>query len=197
MRPFKDQFEDYKLNVSGLSSLAEESFMFWFKNFVNQKGQFNPQNFLPGKFYSFEYNDVLEKNKKFINKRPVIFFTGFMNYENKQAFSGMDIILMPPIFRLAFFSRIQSVYQDLIEANMKKIENGEGRGQAPLKTDYETLDIIMKGIPYKNTYRVWDLKKVRDIVEIPYEDWTRIVYLHTRSIQGTPIEEIYTKNSKI
>ena len=55
----------------------------------------------------------------------------------------------------------------------------------------------MKGIPYKNTYRVWDLKKVRDLVEIPYEDWTRIVYLHTRSIQGSPIEEIYTKNSKI
>ena len=32
MKPFKDQFEDYKLGVSGLTSLAEESFMFWFKN---------------------------------------------------------------------------------------------------------------------------------------------------------------------
>lgn len=197
MKPFKDQFEDYRLSISGVNSLAEESFMYWFKNFVNQKTQFSPQDFLPGKFYSFEYNDVLEKNKKFINKRPVIFFTEFMNYENKQAFGGIDIILMPPIFRLSFFSRIQSVYEDILEANIKKSENGESRGQAPLKTDYQTMDIIMKGIPYKNAYRVWDLKKVRDVVEIPYNDWTRIIYLHTRSIQGSPIEEIYTKNSQI
>ena len=59
MKPFKTQFEDYKLSVSGLSSLAEDSFMHWFKTFVNSKSQFNPSCFLPGKVYSFEYNDQL------------------------------------------------------------------------------------------------------------------------------------------
>jgi hypothetical protein len=77
MKPFKTQFEDYKLSVSGLSSLAEDSFMYWFKSFVNSKSQFNPASFLPGKVYSFEYNDQLENPKKYINKRPVVFFTGF------------------------------------------------------------------------------------------------------------------------
>jgi len=77
MKPFKTQFEDYKLSVSGLSSLAEDSFMHWFKTFVNSKSQFNPSGFLPGKVYSFEYNDQLEKAKKYINKRPIVFFTGF------------------------------------------------------------------------------------------------------------------------
>jgi hypothetical protein len=72
----------------------------------------------------------------------------------------------------------------------------KGGAQIQLKTDYEILDTIFKGIPFKNAYRYWDLKKVRDVMEITYEEWTRIVYLHTRSIEGTQIEEIYKKNTQ-
>ena len=197
MKPFKTQFEDYKLSVSGLSSLAEDSFMHWFKTFVNSKSQFNPLGFLPGKVYSFEYNDQLEKAKKYINKRPIVFFTGFKSYEDKTIFYGIDLILLSPQFRIPLFTRIQSVYQDIIEKNQEKIDKGDIKSQVPLKTDYETLDTILKGINYKHAYRAWDLKKVRDVVEIPYEDWTRIVYLDTRSIEGTPLNEIYKKNLQI
>ena len=197
MKPFKTQFEDYKLSVSGLSSLAEDSFMYWFKSFVNTKSEFNTSNFLQGKVYSFEYNDQLEKNKKYINRRPVVFFTGFRSYEDKAVFYGIDLILLSPQVRIPFFTRIQSVYQDIIENNQEKINKGELKSQVQLKTDYETLDIILKGINYKHAYKAWDLKKVRDVVEIPYDDWTRIVYLDTRSIQGTPLNEIYKKNLQI
>jgi hypothetical protein len=197
MKPFKTQFEDYKLSVSGLSSLAENSFMYWFKSFVNTKSEFNTSNFLQGKVYSFEYNDQLEKNKKYINRRPVVFFTGFRSYEDKAVFYGIDLILLSPQVRIPFFTRIQSVYQDIIENNQEKINKGELKSQVQLKTDYETLDIILKGINYKHAYKAWDLKKVRDVVEIPYDDWTRIVYLDTRSIQGTPLNEIYKKNLQI
>lgn len=197
MQPFKQRFDDYKLSVSGLSSLPEESFMFWFKNYVNKNSQFNPLNFLPGKVYSFEYNDKLENGKKFINRRPVIFFTGYDNYEKKNLFNGLDLVLISPIFRISFFTRVQSVFQDQIEKNIEKTERGDGRDQVPLKTDYQTMDNILKGIPYKHAYRSWDLKKVRDVVEIPFENWTRIVYLNTRSIEGTQLNEIYTKNSQV
>ena len=197
MKPFKTQFEDYKLSVSGLSSLAEDSFMHWFKTFVNSKSQFNPSGFLPGKVYSFEYNDQLEKAKKYINKRPIVFFTGFKSYQDKSIFYGIDLILLSPQFRIPLFTRIQSVYQDIIEKNQEKIDKGDIKSQVPLKTDYETLDTILKGINYKHAYRAWDLKKVRDVVEIPYEDWTRIVYLDTRSIEGTQLNEIYKKNLQI
>ena len=195
--PFKQKFEDYRLSMSGLSSLPEESFMFWFKKFVNKNSQFNPLNFLQGKVYSFEYNDKLEKGKKFINRRPVVFFTGYDNYENKNLFSGLDLVLIPPIFRLAFFERVQSVFQDQIERNLKKEEIGDGRDQLPLKTEYQIMENILRGIPYKHAYRSWDLKKVRDVMEIPFEDWTRIVYLDTRSIEGTQLIEIYNKNSQV
>jgi hypothetical protein len=194
---FKQQFNDYKLSVSGLTSLPEESFTYWANNYVNKKSEFSPLNFLSGKVYSFQYNDQLEKGKPFINKRPVIFFTEYDNYEKKNLFKGLDLILISPLFRIAFFERVQSVFKDQIEGNLKKIEMGEGRGQAPLKTDYQTMDIILKGIPYKHAYRAWDLKKVRDVVEIPLEDWTRIVYLNTRSIEGTQLNEIYNKNSQV
>ncbi len=197
IEPFRKKFNDYKLSVSGLSSLPEESFMHWVKNYVNKDSQFNPLNFLQGKVYSFQYNDKLEQGKKFINKRPVIFFTGYDNYEKKNLFHGLDLVLISPIFRLAFFERVQSVFQDQIEKNIKSLERGEGRDQIPLKTDYQIMDIILKGIPYKHAYRSWDLKKVRDVVEIPFEDWTRIIYLDTRSIEGTQLNEIYSKNSQV
>lgn len=197
MEQFKKSFEDYKLSVSGLSSLTEASFIHWTKNYLNKKDPFNPLNFLPGKVYSFEYNDKLEKGKSYINKRPVIFFTGYQNYENKNLFMGMDLILIPPIFRLSFFTRIQSVFNDQIEKNIKMSDNGDQRGQIPLKTDYQVLDIILRGIPFKHSYRSWDLKKVRDVIEIPFHDWTKIVYLDTRSIEGTQLNEIYNKNSQV
>lgn len=196
MKPFNIQFQEYKQTISGLSSLAEESFLYWLHNYVNQKDQFNPFNFITGKIYSFEYVDKLEKGKKFINKRPLVFFTKFTNPQ-KIAFSGIDLILMPPMVRLAFLTRIQGVYHDQIETNLKKIQNGDLLSQIQLRVEYENMDAIMKGIPFKNTYRVWDLKKVSDINEIPYEAWPKIVYLHTRSIEGSQIEEIYNKNSQI
>ena len=190
MKPFNQQFEDYKLQISGLSSLAEESYLFWFKNYVNQNSDFNPSNFMTGKIYSFEYNDQIEKGKKFINKRPVVFFTGFFTKDNKKFFNGIDLILVPPTIRLALLTRIQSVYSNQIEGNIKRSKEE----QIQLKTNYEIIDTILRGVPFKNAYRFWDLKKVRDVMEITYEGWTRIVYLHTRSIEGTPIEEIYKKN---
>lgn len=197
MEPFNKSFDNYKLSVSGLSSLPEASFMHWTKNYLNQRDTFNPLNFLPGKVYSFEYNDKLEKGKSYINKRPVIFFTGYQNYQDKNLFNGMDLILIPPIFRIAFFTRIQSVFQDQIEKNIKMADNGEARGQVPLRTEYQILDTILKGIPFKHSYRSWDLKKVRDVIEIPFHDWTKIVYLDTRSIEGTQLGEIYNKNSQV
>jgi hypothetical protein len=197
IQPFRQKFNDYKLSVSGLSSLPEESFLHWVKTYVNKNSQFNPLNFLQGKVYSFQYNDKLEPSKKFINKRPVIFFTGYDNYENKNLFHGLDLVLISPVFRLAFFERVQSVFQDQIEKNIKSLERGEGRDQVPLKTDYQVMDTILKGIPYKHAYRAWDLKKVRDVMEIPFEDWTRIIYLDTRSIEGTQLNEIYNKNSQV
>jgi len=197
MQPFRKSFEEYKLSVSGLSSLREEAFMHWVKNYINKNSQFNPLNFLQGKVYSFAYNDKLEHGKKFINKRPVIFFTGYDNYEKKNLFNGLDLVLISPIFRLSFFERLQSVFHDQIERNLKKEENGEGRDQVPLRTEYQIMETILKGIPYKHAYRSWDLKKVRDVMEIPFEDWTRIVYLDTRSIEGTQLNEIYNKNSQV
>lgn len=194
MKPFTTQFEEYKLKRSGLSSMEEDSFIFWFKNYVNKKSDFNPNQFLTGKIYSFEYNDSLEKGKKFINKRPVVFFTGFLNKDGNKFFNGIDLILIPPMIRMQLLTRIFSIYSKQIEENIRKKERGEEKSQIQLKTDYEVLDTIFKGIPFKNSYRFWDLKKVRDVMEIPYEELTRIVYLHTRSIEGSRIEEIYNKN---
>jgi hypothetical protein len=196
MKSFNQQFEDYKLELVGKESLAEESFLYWAKNFLNKPSPLNPKDLLTGKIYTFEYLDRLEKQKKFINKRPVIFFSGFETKGENNLLRGIDLILVPPVIRLPFFNRIISVYESQIRKNTELQERGEIRDQIKLKTDFETLDLILSGIPFKNSYRSWDLKKIRDLREIPYRDWTKIVYLYTRSIEGTQIEEIYKKNIK-
>jgi hypothetical protein len=197
MKPFNERFEEYKSSVSGLSSLSEESFLYWQKNYLDKKSTLEISDLLIGKIYSFDYNDRIEKNKKFINKRPVVFFTGFFTSEDKVVFGGLDLILIPPQFRLAFFIRISSVYESQIQTNIERVERGNFLDQIQLKCDYPIIDNIMRGIPWKNSYRAWDIQKIKDVKEITYEDWTRIVYLQTRSIEGTPIEEIYKKNSVI
>lgn len=193
MKPFRQRFNDYKLTVSGMSSLAEDALKNWANKYVNKGESFNPNYFLTGKIYSFEYKDVLDDKKKFINRRPIVFFMGFPPSQNKLTFSGIDLILMPPQIRMAFFERIQSVYEKQIQRNVEKILE-DSKEQIPLKTDFETVNIILGDIPFKNSYRYWDVNKIRDVKEISYEDWTKIVYLNTRSIEGTTIEEIYKKN---
>lgn len=195
MKEFKLRFQEYKDSIKGSNSLYEESFLYWLNNYVNQKNTLNPSNFLSGKIYSFEYIDILEK-KKFINKRPIVLFTEFFNTETRASFGGIDLILIPPIKRIFLLEVLQSVYQKQIEENIARLERGNILDQFPLKMDYKILDSILKDFKWKNAYRAWDLKKIRDIKEIPYEDWTKIVYLHTRSIEGIPIEEIYNKNSE-
>lgn len=197
MKNFNERFEDYKLSISGLSSLSDEAFTHWQKNYVATQTPLKLTDFLAGKIYSIFYNDQMEKNKKFINRRPVIFFMGFFNQENKVFFSGIDLILIPPEYRLGFFIRISSVYESTINSNIEREEKGNLLDQSSIKCDYNTMEIIMKGIPWKNSYRAWDLQKIGDTKEITYSDWTRMIYLHTRSIEGTPIEEIYKKNSII
>jgi len=194
MRAFRQLFNDYKLTISGMSSLTEDSFKFWLKNIINKGQSFNPSNFLTGKIYAFAYQDSLDKKKKFINNRPVVFFTGFIDKNNKLLFQGIDMILIPPPIRLAFLERITKVYNSQIDSNIKKILESDGKDQMQLRTEFETLDILLQNIPYKNAYRYWDVRRLKDIKEISYEDWTKIVYLHTKSTEGTPIEEIYKKN---
>ena len=133
MKPFQERFEEYQFSVSGLSSLADDSFLHWQKNYLDEKSTLQVSDFLPGKIYSIDYNDRLEKNKKFINKRPVIFFMGFFNYEDKMVFGGLDLILIPPQYRLAFFIRISSVYESQISTNIERLKKGDALDQVQLK----------------------------------------------------------------
>jgi hypothetical protein len=193
---FKEIFDDYTNEVRsrGGGTLTEESFLHWTDNYVNQSREvFNPYDFITGKIYSFEYKTELRPKEKYTNSRPLVFLTGFPESINK-IFSGIDLVLIDPSTRMYFLDRIVSVYHTQIEENKKRSEDGIFTDQIPLKTDFETFDNIMKGIPFKNAYRAWDIRKIRDVYEIPFDDWAKIVYLHTRSIEGTPIEEIYKQN---
>lgn len=192
MKDFLLQFQEYKNSIPASSTLEEASFLYWLKNYVNKKSNFNIYNFLPGKIYSFEYIDKIEKNKKYINKRPIVFFISFLN-DKKSLLEGIDIILIPPVQRIVFFDIIFKTYQNQIEYNLKLLKQKNENHQVPLKINYKILSIILKNISFKNSYRFWDIKKIRDVKEIIYEDWVKLVYLYTRSIEGDNIYNIYNK----
>jgi hypothetical protein len=194
MKTFNQYLGEYRDSLVGTgTSLQEASFLFWLKNFVNQPEPMNPAELITGKIYSFEYFDTLTKEKKFINKRPIVFFTENKKETTRDLIKGIDLILMPPGLRISLLEQIFSVYQEQIKRNM---ESRNTRDQIPLKTDFSVINEIFYGMPFKNSFRSWDIKKIRDIKEISYENWAKIPYLLTRSIEGMPIEEIYKKYNK-
>lgn len=195
MIDFQKNFEEYHRENKSPAGMAEASFL-EYKNKYSIGSVFNPSQFLVGKIYTFYYDDYPKKYGEFINKRPIVFFLGPDKVSKTPAITGFDIILIPPIDRLNFFKRIFFCFESIIERNMRKIEDRNERGQEPLKFEYSNFESILSGIKYKGSYSRYKVEKIMNVHEITYDQWHKLVYLNTRSIEGTTIEEIYKKSIK-
>lgn len=188
----KEEFEKYLMQTKSPAGMSEDSFLLYLKKY-SKGSNFDPRRFLRGKIYSFYYDSTPDKNG-FVNNRPVIFFLEPSKYNSKPAIDGIDLILMPPQMRFTFLNRISFAFQSIIKRN---IENKSSPDlQEKLKIDYASLNPIMGGIEYKKAFNKYHVDKMKNIHEIEYEDWSKIIYLNTRSIKGSTIEEIYNKNYK-
>jgi hypothetical protein len=191
---FKKEFENYRIEMKSPAGMAENSFFEYGKKYTVQS-QFNPNLFLVGKLYTFFYDSIPEKNQ-FVNRRPLLFFLGRDKTSTKPTVEGLDIMLLPPLDRLNFMIRIFSSFGSIIERNMEKGKDGIN-SQEQLNVDYKSIESLMVGINYKNSFYKFSLDKMKGVHEIPYSEWHKMVYLNTRSILGTTLEEIYKKMYRI
>jgi hypothetical protein len=113
--------------------------------------------------------------------------------DNKLLIKGIDLMLLHPMHRLNFLIRLFIVYGKIIEENDILSSSGKSRSQMPLKINQGMARKLFDGINYKHAYSGFKLDKIQALKEIPTEDWVNIVYLNTKSIEGTSIEEIYNK----
>jgi len=191
---FREDFEKYRIQMKSPAGMAENSFFEYGEKYLGPS-QFNPSLFLTGKLYTFYYDLDPEKGK-FVNKRPLVFFLGRDKSNSKPTIEGLDIILMPPLDRLNFFLRIFSSFNSIIDGNLQKEKEGI-KSQDQLKIAYQNLEALMTGINYKKSYSKYSIEKIRNVHEVPYQEWHKMVYLNTRSISGSTLEEIYKKMYKI
>lgn len=194
MISFTEGFERYQIEMKSPAGMAEDSFFEYGKNYAGPS-QFDPSLFLIGKLYTFYYDGSPEKGK-FVNRRPLVFFLGRDKGNSKPTIEGLDVMLLPPLDRLNFFKRIFSSFGSIIERNIEK-ENAGEKSQEQLKLDYSSLDSLMLGINYKGAFSKYSLEKMKNVHEIPYQKWHKMVYLNTRSIVGSSLEEIYKKMYRI
>jgi len=189
---FFNTFKEYKKKTGSISKLVELAFDNYIKNYAIPNNTVNPHTILQGKFYTFFYDSEIGK-KPYINKRPVIFFTGLKTVDKKFTINGIDIMLLSPLDRLNFIERICKIYGNLIEENINFEKRGFSKMQKHLNVESKILENLMTGINYKHAYTFFSFEKIKGIKEMPKEDWKDLVYLNTRSLIGTTVEEIYKK----
>lgn len=189
---FKKEYNDLLQEAGSIGNLSNQCFLFYRNKYVNATKSEKVNDILPGKIYTLFYK-VANNNEKVINRRPLLFIDQDFD-PKKGVFMGLDLMLLTPKDRLNFFTRFFKVYEKPIKQNMEKKGSTPG-AQMPLKINQDLLEILFGGINYKHSYTGYKVEHIQGLKEIPVEDWKYLVYLNTKSMEGTSIEEIY-KNYK-
>ena len=183
---FRRDFEDYFDQCRTLGNLSTKSFEQYKLKYASPKTQESPTSLIPGQFYAFYYDSTPNK-VGFVNKRPIVFYLGKDESKPRENLVGMDLILMPPKDRLNFMVRYNEVYANVIEQN-------ERGANIPLKVNKQIVETLWGGIPYNFSYRSYNILKMKGISKIDQADWKNLIYLNTKSLEGSlSIEEIYKK----
>lgn len=189
MIDFRRELREAIEKAGSPGKLAEESFLNYSNNYAVLKSSDPVKNLIQGKIYTFYYDSVLSKEKKYINKRPLVFLEGREITPDKNIIKGIDLILLTPRDRTNFFIRLHAVFGKVMEQNSKKDKSS----QMPLMFDKFILETLMGDIKYKHAYKGYRFEKIKGLREIPSEEWKYLVYLDTKSLEGAKLSDIYSK----
>ena len=120
---------------------------------------------IPGNVYFFNYDTDTELSQKvqYINRNPLILYISSERIGKDIIVKSIDLTLTPPEQRLEILQNFWDKFQPTMEANQKRVAKGE------------TPEEIMKNIKW-----------------VDYADWCKLPFVKYTSVQGLPINEIYT-----
>lgn len=179
---YKDSFEGLTQTVKSVDSLFDS------KYYPNSKenSTFKPP-FFSGQIYSFSYKTIskLSDERKFINRNPVVLCTDSFNNKEGLILKGIDLITVPPNFRLEILKRIYDVF-------LKDLTSGG----IPLPLNDKNLSSFLSGTGYQQSLFGFKTSFFGDVYTVSIEDWPKLPYLSKSFIEGSTLQSIYTEYKK-
>ena len=192
---FREQIIEYRKTASSVSSLATNTDLYFLEKYgTNGKGASYKYDgtLIPGNVYFFTYNTDAEVSEKvpFIDRNPLILYLSSEKIGNDIVVKSIDLTVTPPEQRLEILQKFWDQFKPQIEDGMKKVE----KGGTPSIIRVESRDIssLFKGTGYNTSFNGFKFKFMKDVKWIDYSDWSKLPFLKYSSIQGLPINEIYT-----
>jgi len=187
---YKSLVESYKNEFRSQADLVKSTDKTFMDKYSNGDAGFRPP-FITGTIYYFKYNTTTEisKDRSFINRNPLLLCTDYMRGSNGTIVIGIDLITVPPFERIEIISRVYDTFNNTIESNESSLNKG-GK-QTPILFRNGVLERLMRGTGYSKSLFGFKLDFIDSVIELKLEDWPKIPYLRSSSIEGKSVEEIY------
>jgi hypothetical protein len=187
---YKSLVESYKNEFRNQTDLIKSTDKTFLNKYSNGDTEFSPP-FIPGTIYYFKYNTTTEisKDRSFINRKPLVLCTDYLRGDNGSVLIGIDLITVPPFERIEIISRVYDTFNNIIESN--QISLNKGGKQTPILFRNGVLERLMRGTGYSKSLFGFKLDFIDSVISLQLEDWPKIPYLRSSSIEGKNVEEIY------
>ena len=189
---FRDLVLEYKDKTEGSKNIFKETDDYFVNEyFKNNKKFLNPPiSPNPGEIYYFSYitDSEITKDRKFINRLPVVLCTDFFEANNFKILKGIDLITVPAKYRMEILSKVYDTFLnpmgDIASINDQKISIN-------LKDDI--LSKLLAGTGYRNALFGFKTNFIRNAGSIKYSDWNKLPYLTVNMLEGLRIQGIYSE----
>ena len=192
MKSFIEQIKELKEKSQSISSLSTDVNKFIVEKYgPNSKGGAEDfKSFVSGKIYFAEYSTPtkISDKVKYINRYPLFLFISEEKIGNETICKVIDLNVIPPDFRGSILTKIFDFYFQKISENNKTPNSN----QQSLDLTGAALQILLKDTGYNNAVTGFKRQYLSNIRVVDYSDWVRIPYISIASIQGLPIEQIYS-----
>jgi hypothetical protein len=192
---FKDSSIEYQDNVGSSGNVFKETDIYFMKDYFKNDKSFlkQPISIIPGRIYFFNYStdSKINKDRKFIDRFPVVLCTDFFESGGFKILKGIDLVTTPMRYRMDILSRIYDNFNQTILSN--DIAESDGGNISPLNLKDLELDKILKGTGYKASLFGFKTNFMKNMGSIKSKDWIKLPYLSVNLVEGLNISGIYSE----
>lgn len=192
---FREQIIEYRKQASSIGGLSAITDTFFLEKY-GVRGTGGSLKFdgvlVPGNVYFFTYETDSKPSDKisFIDRNPLILYISSEKIGNEIVIKSIDLTITPPENRLEILKNFWDKFSQTIELNSK--ETSKGRKPSEIRLSSKDLPQLFQNTGYNLSFTGFKYKFMKDIKFVDYSDWAKLPYLKYSSIQGIPINEIYS-----
>lgn len=199
-----DMWKDFLMESHSQSNAVSAAFELYVDKYAKPKPggpvpseKYDTGRFVPGKIYAFSYitQDKPSKERPVINRRPVILSMGQFIENGKMKETGIDLMLVPPVIRLAILDTLYHHYGKDINENEELSRVGK-RGIKALNLNYKIASKMFSVFGWQQAYCAFSSDNIKNVSVVDYSEWGPFSVLYTKGIEGKQVKRIYDEYIK-